>query len=489
MHVEKIAREGKRDLLLLILVIGYMGVLAQDSLKNLPELSLPLTDRKMVIAHCMTNIMRYKGHLFEDACNPDYYSPKGNITSTIGGLTQVLPVEDRLLKDQPLDSAVAFCISHPSGGTEQTRIADYSRRINGILDSVGRDDPHWLRTPDGRLILYLWYGDGLADLPAGGKGDVVPAAVARAYRKLGDAVHERFACVFTINGPITDEKLDSYLDYFPACWIWTLPYTDDYIGKRVAAACKKRGRTFTGSTFCDFYTSKVLARGTWNILDAQAAVQAGISGSERKYIVTGLSYNFRKLLQFGIVHDGPLMNITTWRDYPEGHHLAPEINHNDGFSILLNYYKSIWKGETSPYRGKDIVVVFFKKYGRHVIPQPYNFPLIAIEKGIDPVSEDSIEVITLLDRPSQLVVNGRSMRVPAGFADSKFPLGEGQVHVAVYRDQAAVINFITPEGITLHPFRTDRLTYAYSNYDLYRPVYTNIDPVPSDGPSMVDQKQ
>ncbi|HKG07101.1 MAG TPA: hypothetical protein VKB19_11615, partial [Pedobacter sp.] len=51
---------------------------AQDSLKNLAEYSLPLTSAsdKLVIAHCMTNIIRFKGHPLEDSCNPDYYSAK-----------------------------------------------------------------------------------------------------------------------------------------------------------------------------------------------------------------------------------------------------------------------------------------------------------------------------------------------------------------------------------------------------------------------------
>ncbi|WP_315817887.1 hypothetical protein [Paraflavitalea speifideaquila] len=161
---------------------------------------------------------------------------------------------------------------------------------------------------------------------------------------MGDAVNERFALARTINERIDEQKANEYLDYFPAVWMWTVSYTNDYAGKLVADACRKRNRTFMGAAFNDFYTSKLLKRGTWDMFHyASEAVSAGIGKVERKYIATGLSWNFRKMLEFGIAEDVSIMNIITWNDYPEGHHLAPEINHNDGFSLLLKYYKSVWK--------------------------------------------------------------------------------------------------------------------------------------------------
>jgi len=48
-----------------LFVLVMQNANAQDSLRNLPEYSLPLTDQKLVVAHCMTNIIRFKGHEFE----------------------------------------------------------------------------------------------------------------------------------------------------------------------------------------------------------------------------------------------------------------------------------------------------------------------------------------------------------------------------------------------------------------------------------------
>jgi hypothetical protein len=481
-----------------------------DRLKNLPELNLPIINRKLVIAHCMTNIIRYKGHKLEDSCNPEYYPPDNNPSSTLGGLTQVKVIEDQYLQNASLDEAVefemrtaiksgidgfqfyytlgglasddiikayfrvakkkdidfkfTFCISHPSGGTQQTRIENFAKRINSIMEDAGKDDPHWLRAPDGRLILYLWYGEGLADIP-GGQTFSDQYYIANSFKELGDAVHEKFACVVSINEQVSREKLDHWLDYFPAVWLWTLPYTDDYIGYFVAGECKTRNRTFTGSVFGDFYTSKLLKKGTWEMFhEVQDAVTAGIDNVERKYIVTGLSYNFRRMMEFSISKDVPIINIITWNDYPEGHHLAPEVNHNDGFSILLRYYKSIWKKIPSPYHDSDIVIAFYKKYNHQIIPSPYNIPVIEIEKpGISISSEDSIEVITIVKGISTLIVNNKSVDVSPGLHSTKFAATPGQVKIVLRRNGINVEEFVTPEWITNKPYRTDRLTFSYSN--------------------------
>ena len=509
-----------------LFVLVMQNANAQDSLRNLPEYSLPLTDQKLVVAHCMTNIIRFKGHEFEDSCNPEYYPATGNITAPLGGLTQVKPMTNDLMANATLDESVefemraalrsgidgfqfyyilgaykwddiikayfrvaekkhinfkfTFCISHPNGSTEALKVAQFANRINSIMNEVGHNNPHWMRTPDGRLIVYQWLGEPLADIPADKKGLSDQFYIARAYKRLANSVHERFACVYTINTQITKQKLDDILDYFPAVWIWTLPYSSDYLGYMVATECKKRDRTFTGSVFADFYTSKLLEKDTWDMYHtAGEAVNAGIANVERKYITTGLSYNFRKLFEFGIKQNAPIMNVITWNDYPEGHHLAPEINHNDGFSILLNYYKNKWKKLPSPYADRDVAIVFFKKYKNDIEPKPYNIPVRSFQQETIPPSwEDSIEVVTLLKAKARLTVNGQSTEVAAGMVSTKFKQSVGPVNVSVSRDNITTVHFSTPEGITDHPYRTDRITYTFSSEfnNFYRDLYPGFKP-------------
>ncbi len=482
---------------------------AQDTLKNIPELSWPLVNEKTIMAHCMTGMIRYEGKPLEDSGNPLYYNETGNITESIGGLTQVKVWSDSLLKDKSLEEAVKFelkaavqtgidgfqfyyvlglpqwdtiiatyfkvaeqldipfrfslCISHPAGDNEEQKIQELSSRINGLLNTVGRDNPRWFRTPDGRLITYLWYGEQLAVIPAKKKEFPDAYYAANAYKKLGLAINERLACVLSINERISPEKLNEYLDYFPAVWMWTVSYTNDYAGEMVAAICRLRERTFTGSTFPDFYTSKLIKKGTWDMYHTAAeAMKAGIHKVERKYITTNLSLTFRKLWELAIQQDVPIMNIITWNDYPEGHHLAPEINRNDGFSILLRYYKQQWlKQGNIP--EDDIAIAFFKKYPSQVQPKPYNIPLNSFqEEGFSRKSEDSIEVVTILQQPAVLSINKHQFRVPEGICVSRIAMEEGPVKVQLSRNGNIFKSFITPQQITFSPRRTDRLTYTWS---------------------------
>jgi hypothetical protein len=517
----------KKTTFLFLLIILCSISFGQDSLKNLPEFSLPLTDKKLVIAHNMTNIIRYKGHKIEDCGDPEYYSPTGNVTENMGGMVQVKVMYDKYYKDSTLEQTVEFemrtamkcgidgfqfyyplrqrgpdddiiityfnvadklnldfkltlCPSHPSELTEDARIAEYARRMNYIFDAVGHDNSHWLRTPDGRLILYLWYGEQIADVPADSKGLPRMFYAARAYKKLSQKVHENFACVVAINHEINEVETKEYLDYFPAVWMWTLPYTDTYVGKKVAKACKEQNRTFTGSAFSDFYTSKVLRTGTWDMFDyAIDAATAGMKKIERKGIITNLSYNYRKLLEFAIDQDVPVINIITWNDYPEGHHLAPEVNHNYGFSVLLKHYKALWQGEPSPYANKDVAIVFFKKYKHDVVPVPYNVPIVNIAQSADPAYEDSVEVVTILKAPAELTVNNITVKVKPGIVSTKFNHEPGKVSVAVSRKGEKVIDFSTPEGITSKPYRTDRIIYCFSSefYNFHKEIFGDLPPI------------
>jgi len=192
----------KKAMVLFLSAILCSAGYGQDTLKNLPGFSLPLTDRKLVIAHNMTNIIRYQGHKLEDCGDPEYYSPVGNVTESIGGMVQVKVMYDKYFKDSTLEKTVEFemrtamkcgidgfqfyyplrqrgpdddiiityfkvadklnldfkltlCPSHPGELTEDARIAEYARRMNYIFDAVGHDNSHWLRTPDGSLLLQL----------------------------------------------------------------------------------------------------------------------------------------------------------------------------------------------------------------------------------------------------------------------------------------------------------------------------------------------
>jgi glycosyl hydrolase family 71 len=504
-----------------------------DSLANRPELSLPLINQKLVIAHCMTHIIRYEGRVYEDGANPAYYP----ITAPVGGTSQVHVMSDSIMSHATRDQAVEFemraakrigidgfqfyypmgdlvmdtiieayfrvaqeknidfkftfciCPFGIDGLDENQKLLHYAIRINKILNDVGRDNPRWLRTPDGRLIVYLWYGDKIADYPADMLGRPSYFYIADAYRRLANACSDKFACVFSINKENMDKPtLDDLLDYFPAVWLWTEAYEHKGEQDMVAAYCKKRKRTYTASLFNDFYTSKVLKPNdeTWPILSNAESESVGLGGMQRKYMGVGLSTTFRRLFEFAIKDNDNLVNVITWNDYPEGHHMAPEVNHNFGFAVLLNYYKALWEGKPNPYADRDVAIAFFKKYKSDVTPKPYKVSVETIGRTLPDLPtptinaiEDSIEVVTILPQPGQLVVNGETVDAPAGLSVHRFKSQPGAVSVAVQRNGVVTKSFVTPEWITDAPLRTDRITYTFDTefQSFFHDIFGDIPPI------------
>jgi hypothetical protein len=188
---------------------------------------------------------------------------------------------------------------------------------------------------------------------------------------------------------------------------------------------------------------------------------------------------FRERLQSMVDLDSPMLNLITWNDYPEGHHIAPEINHNFAYSLLLRHYAELWRTGSAP--ATDEIAVFLKRYPTTASPSLFNVRF-AVPNWILSRSdweerrkdEDFLEVVTIASSPATLVVNGTERgEVPSGLAVKRLPLELGPVRVQLVRDGETVKELETTEWVTGNPYRGDRGTYAYSTIcdAMYRKLF------------------
>ena len=141
--------------------------------------------------------------------------------------------------------------------------------------------------------------------------------------------------------------------------------------------------------------------------------------------------------------------------------MAPEINHNFGFALLLRHYRNLWLGQPEENR-KEWAVTFFKKYRSEVRPTSFDFEVRPVRD--EQADEDFIEVVAFLHEPAHLFINATDCgRVESGLQEMRIPSEPGQVSVHLEREGTTFINFETPEGITEHPYRTDLTTYSFSS--------------------------
>lgn len=491
----------------------------------------------MVIAHYMT-MMTYSRDTppTEDLFNPVMYSPKGP-AAHIGGMNQHVPliahyygdtasleesvameiraaiecgidgfqfylparVDDNRGKEMESRIIIAFlqvaarefpgfkltvCPSHPNDHTEAENVASWAWSLNTILDET-RDLDSWLKTPDGRFLIYLWCPDGLADSVT--PHDIIHdhpermADVAAAYERLAEACGIRAAYIYHLRDEWTGnrELLEAALDYFPAIWgfIPTSHEGDDW--PRIRARCLERGRIYTQSVFNDFYTSKFYCKQEdfRMIFQLEECRDHSVDDYWKRYIPCDLSRAFRRQLQRAVEWDVPLINVVTWNDYPEGHHMAPEINRNFGFTLLLNHYRRRWMGGVSE-NPDEWAAAFFNKYCSDVKPQPFGFEVRPVRE--EAAAEDVIEVVTCLASPGHLFINDVDCGiVDVGLQETRIPSTPGQVRVKVERNGADLIEFETPEGITDRPYRTDLTTYSFSSAfgDFFGRLFPDKEPV------------
>ena len=480
--------------------------------------SAAAAEKKLVIAHYMTDMVPVTNRPLIRWIDPELADPTGS-TRAIGGLHQTVPMASLYLKNADLATAVDFeiraarqlgidgfqlyyplvdhthalaktynriirtffrlsdtrypgfkislCLAHPhtrQRTTENEKIALWSPPVKSLIEAT-KDSPAWLRSTTGSLLFYLWVGDALAD-GIRGRADT-PAQirqVGQAYQRFSRAIGTPVEYIYQVRRPLIDPPyIDALVKTFPALWGWTAseehPAFWDYLAKR----CREEGCSYTQTVYPDYYTSKVYRKnGNHTILSTDQALKAGLEEIERHYRVTDLAQTQIQLLKRAIAHDVAIINYVTWNDYPEGHHLAPEVNHNFGPAVLLKHFKRQWRSGTSKV-ARDEAVVFFKKY-RHDAEPKFSIALKIKSRNKNLAGEDRIELVTLLTEPAECYLNNTSLgMVRAGLQTHSIPSEPGPVRVRIVRQGKQIIGFKTPTAITTTPLRTDRLTYSYSS--------------------------
>ncbi|MEM9065234.1 MAG: endo-1,3-alpha-glucanase family glycosylhydrolase [Planctomycetota bacterium] len=494
---------------------------------NREVLSRPIAQDKLVIAHYMTGMLPTPSGEF-GWIDPARYDPNG-FTSAAGGLYQTIPVislhagsregladpetaalfemraaktlgidgfnfyyplgPDKAFRDRYDEYIVAFfaaaaehgldfkltlCLA-PYGHGDKDAFAKaeiYAEHLNGLLEQTDRSS-NWLRTPDGRLLIYTWLADAFVSSDFDGRHWEIGEqpellqTVATALDHMGSLAGEKdIAVIYHLDQPDVDGLVAEALKHFPAVYGWCETGADRMQRRReVAALAEQVGRTYVPEVHADYYTSKVYAKGEQaQIFDVERVLEIGTSGIERRVQVMGLTQTFREKLKIAIDIDAPIISYTSWNDYPEGHHLAPEINHNFGFAVMLREYLRQWRGGNPEKPGYDALAVYFKKYPSDAMPSGHSVAVRTKQTVGPATADDGIDVLVIAQEQSILRVDGLDPQiVPAGVRVLRLPMRPGPVRVSLARGTASVASLVTPEWITQAPYRTDRLTYSFSS--------------------------
>ena len=510
-----------------------LTVMAEPSaLCNRNELSFPLSSERRVVAHYMSNMLYYDGGRSVPTYDSREHFRLDGPSRDIGGFNQAFPIMDfrgtgksidelaefelRTAKELGIDGFQFFYPMDPTGNlkfynqnikaffraierigldfkltvcfctpgsllTENEKINLWGDSLKELLQEKAWDDI-WLKTPDGRIIIYLWNCEGLSDevfnFETVIKNPAMVAADAAAYQRLADYCGINAAYVYHVRWWMLEhtELIDQFLNYYPAFWSF-IPL-NSLFGKQwdaFAEKCRLRQRAYTETICPDFYTSKLFRKNGVKkydrVFDLNDALNLGVDGMWRWVFISHLSGELRDSAERAIRTDTPVLNIVTWNDYPEGHQICPDVNKNFAFSSLLKYYSNIWKGRPE-LNHKDAGWVFYKKYPSSVRPLLADFE-VRSECNIPPDVEDFIEAVVTLQSSAEIFLNGQNLgAAPAGLSVHRIPVETGPVRLKAVRDGAILFEFTAPEWITNEPYRTDRSTVGFSSE--YSNLWTTV---------------
>ncbi|GHT38198.1 hypothetical protein FACS189427_12130 [Planctomycetales bacterium] len=509
----------------------------EDFKPNRPVLDLPVTDKKIVLAHFMTGAFVRASQFRDRFLSYEDFVPD-SITANVGGESQILPQDYYFNFNKSSVEAAAFHIkaakrlgidgfqffypfppgevfqknynniiidffkaaetagvdfkfslclcSPPMDKPEDEKIEVFAKGFREILDAVGENNRFWTKTPDGRFLTYLWVGDMLTDAvkEAGWdfrkKADTVVPRIAYAYEKLSHKIGIDQAYIYQIRWVDDPNYITRSLEYFPAVWNWTENMSNKQDWLNLAKLCKEKKRTFSQGVYPDYYGSK-LYRKDKNGYDMYHFLKdvknLKPEDVEHDYYYAGITDVYLDFLERILTTDTPLVSFITYNDYAEGHHLAPEINHNFGFAVLFNHYKNIWQGHPEK-NDKEFAVLAYKKYRHDIVPEPFDISFRGKNNQrflFEPETDDFIHIVTYLKKPAEIVLNGKKIATAEGNGKIevfKVPALPGKVELQVKRHNETFLQLAGTEWITDKPFRTDRLTYCISTE--YENYYSDI---------------
>lgn len=397
----------------------------------------------------------------------------------------------KVLRDKNIDFKLTLCISHPNQAVAAgEKIKATAQAIRPLLDEFG-DSPNWLRAPDGRYIFFTWSTEGFSegvrshgelfrkpDLEAQVK------ALAEGYESLRQLLRVPAAFVFhawdldsmyiatkdLANFDLArqyETYIDAVVGYFPAVTgfaDYPANETTTAEWKKWAEACAKRGRAYGQAVMTDYvktYKKNGKLPGAADFPDLK------INQTKSLYLALPGAVPYRTLWRRAVDFDASFVSYVTWNDYPEGHHLAPEVHHPYAFALLSDHYIKEWRGiKGTP--TNDVAMVFYHKYP--VEAKPLIFPMKAEvvpwhigRERVDLKTLDFIDAVVILQAPGEVWMNGKKvLAAGAGLSSVQVPMKAGPIFLEIRRGAKVVKSLRPPEWITDRPYRTDRLIVGYS---------------------------
>ncbi|MCX7672258.1 MAG: glycoside hydrolase family 71 protein, partial [Thiobacillaceae bacterium] len=164
----------------------------------------------------------------------------------------------------------------------------------------------------------------------------------------------------------------------------------------------------------------------------------------------------------GRLPDCRILNVATWNDFGEDHHITPYPPYDPGegkypvwghvgYSTVLKYYLDWWKSGRQPELSNDTLVwMHMSQLAREGDP-PFPYVLYQPDKA-----QDVVYVTAMLKAPASLVVTSGDNRpvthlAPAGISHWRIPAAPGEQTFRLQRNGRVILNVSSSKRIASPP--------------------------------------
>lgn len=345
-------------------------------------------------------------------------------------------------------------------------------RLTTLLENT-KNSKKWLRNTSGEIVIFSKDSDLVSDraFEVNSVKDFFNTKdllldIKDVYDRVESRVGYELAFIYESSYPFNKIYNNLLLDYFAG--ITQSKYSTVY-EKGVLAlreVCNARNRPYFQNAFPDQVSTQMLMRENDKKIIENSKMSKSLKLSEVyvKAQNSKLTSNFRDDLANAVKYDAAVIDVSSWNYYDEGSHLSPEMHHGFGYSVMLNYYKALWLGESTKIN-KEAVITSYKAYHSKYM-NTSNIELRYGLKYYPAGTQDSIEVVTILNEPATVYCNGKYLgEATAGINAFYGALVEGKVDVLVKRGRKVVSEYTTSKPILSNPKSSDYITYTFSNLD------------------------
>lgn len=356
--------------------------------------------------------------------------------------------------------------------TEEEMYLTMEKRLGELLKNT-KYSSKWLRNNKEEIVIFTKETDDILDetnklsVKEFVENPELFVQIKAVFDRLEASSGTEIAFVYESKFPFNVKYNSEILNHFSAVSQnkYTMAYKKGVVSLR--ELCKRKNKPFIQNVFPDQLSSQMVLKHNNRKVIENSSTSKKLDLKE-VFVRTQclkLSGTYRELLEDAVKNDVEMIDVSSWNYFDEGSHIAPEAHHGYGYGLLLKYYKQLWLNNDNVKADKEVLMTSYKTYHSD-FNKDTNVEVKYGVKFFEVGSEDSIEVVTLLNEPADVFCNGEYLGMaPAGVHAFYVEHRLGSVNVSVKRGSKQIMGYTTPKEIIDEPEKMDWMTYTFTNLD------------------------